>query len=139
MMPTLTWCEEVWRSSGQNKLGDDPAADPQVVEPDSGGTRFRVVTLGPEAEMRAAMAQAIKERASSGEHSDDIAFDEDGFHKTDTLDYILVLDGDIELVLDDETVTVKEGDVVVQRNTNHAWRNKGDKPVRLVTFMAALS
>jgi quercetin dioxygenase-like cupin family protein len=48
---------------------------------------------------------------------------------------VLVLDGPVELVLDDESVIVEPGDCVIQRGTNHAWRNHGDGPVRLVTFM----
>jgi quercetin dioxygenase-like cupin family protein len=52
-------------------------------------------------------------------------------HRTDTLDYVIVLSGELEMQMDDSTVILKAGDVVVQRGTNHSWSNKGDKPARI--------
>jgi uncharacterized cupin superfamily protein len=48
--------------------------------------------------------------------------------KTRTLDFCLVLEGEITLVLDTEEVHLKAGDTVVQRGTNHAWSNRSDRP-----------
>jgi mannose-6-phosphate isomerase-like protein (cupin superfamily) len=48
--------------------------------------------------------------------------------KTATLDFCLVLEGEITLVLDTQEVTLKAGDTVVQRGTNHAWSNRSDRP-----------
>jgi quercetin dioxygenase-like cupin family protein len=48
--------------------------------------------------------------------------------KTRTLDFALVIEGEITLVLDTEEVHLKAGDTVVQRGTNHAWSNRSDKP-----------
>jgi uncharacterized cupin superfamily protein len=48
--------------------------------------------------------------------------------KAATLDFCLVLDGEITLVLDTEEVQLKAGDTVVQRGTNHAWSNRSDRP-----------
>lgn len=45
-------------------------------------------------------------------------------HRTETLDYVLVLEGAIDMDMDDSTVTLKAGDVMVQRGTNHAWINR---------------
>jgi hypothetical protein len=54
--------------------------------------------------------------------------DAPGMHRTDTLDYDIVLDGEIWLELDDEaTVHLRQGDIAVQRGTRHAWRNRGDR------------
>ena len=64
--------------------------------------------------------------------------DAEGFHRTPTIDYVVVLDGPVELVLDDDSVVVQPGDCVVQRGTNHAWRNHGDTPVRLLAVMVGL-
>ncbi|MBB6498211.1 cupin domain-containing protein [Pedobacter cryoconitis] len=47
-------------------------------------------------------------------------------HKTDTLDYIIILSGEIYMILDDEETLLKAGDIVVQRGTNHAWSNRSD-------------
>ena len=52
-------------------------------------------------------------------------------HRTRTIDYIVVLEGEIDLLLDDGEVRLAAGDVVVQRGTNHAWLNRGATTCRL--------
>jgi quercetin dioxygenase-like cupin family protein len=52
-------------------------------------------------------------------------------HTTRTVDYIVLLKGDVSLVLDKDEVRLKPFDVVVQRGTNHAWRNNGNEPALL--------
>jgi quercetin dioxygenase-like cupin family protein len=52
-------------------------------------------------------------------------------HRTETLDYAIVLAGEVDMVMDDSTVTLKTGDVVIQRGTNHAWVNRGPAPARI--------
>lgn len=49
-------------------------------------------------------------------------------HRTDSVDYAVVMSGEIDMVLDDETVTLRAGDVLVQRGTVHNWINKGTVP-----------
>jgi quercetin dioxygenase-like cupin family protein len=49
-------------------------------------------------------------------------------HRTDSVDYALVLSGEIDLVLDDEVVTLHQGDTLVQRGTAHDWVNNSDRP-----------
>lgn len=57
-------------------------------------------------------------------------------HKTNTVDYSIVYDGEIWLELDDgETLHLNRGDVVVQNGTRHAWRNKGAKRVTMLFFL----
>ena len=55
-------------------------------------------------------------------------------HRTETLDYVVVIEGEVVLVLDDSEVTLKKSDVVVQRGTAHAWENRSDKLARLAFF-----
>jgi mannose-6-phosphate isomerase-like protein (cupin superfamily) len=55
-------------------------------------------------------------------------------HRTKTLDYAVVIEGEVVLVLDDSEVTLKQGDVVVQRGTDHAWENRSDKRTRMAFF-----
>ncbi len=55
-------------------------------------------------------------------------------HRTRTLDYVVVIQGEIVLVLDDSEVTLRPGDVVVQRGTDHAWENRSSKPARMAFF-----
>jgi quercetin dioxygenase-like cupin family protein len=52
-------------------------------------------------------------------------------HRTETIDYVIVLDGEIEMDMDDSTVKLKAGDVLIQRGTNHAWANRSAKPARV--------
>jgi quercetin dioxygenase-like cupin family protein len=54
-----------------------------------------------------------------------------GMHRTETIDYVIVIEGEIEMDMDDSTVKLKAGDVMVQRGTNHAWANRGDKRARV--------
>jgi mannose-6-phosphate isomerase-like protein (cupin superfamily) len=52
-------------------------------------------------------------------------------HRTRTVDYVVVIRGEIVLVLDDSEVTLRQGDVVVQRGTDHAWENRSQAPARM--------
>lgn len=52
-------------------------------------------------------------------------------HRTETLDYLFVLAGEIDYELDDSSVQLKAGDVLIQRGTNHAWVNRSGKPARV--------
>ena len=58
-------------------------------------------------------------------------------HRTRTLDYALVIEGEIVLVLSDSEVTLGPGEVVVQRGTDHAWENRTDKVTRMAFFHIA--
>jgi len=85
----------------------EPTARPLVTPPDLGGTIVRFVDLEPGSLSR--------------------------MHRTETVDYGIVLDGRVVLVLDDGSETALEpGDVVVQRGTNHAWANPGEQSARMV-------
>ena len=84
----------------------EPTARPVVTPPDPNGTIVRLVDLEP------------------GSRSP--------MHRTETLDYGIVLAGDVRLVLDDGSETaLRPGDVVVQRGTSHAWVNAGTEPARM--------
>jgi hypothetical protein len=56
-------------------------------------------------------------------------------HRTRTIDYALVLEGEIDMLLDDSEVHDKAGDVLVQQGTNHAWVNNGTKPCRIAFIL----
>ena len=55
-------------------------------------------------------------------------------HRTQTLDYAVVIEGEIVLILEGSEVVLKQGDLVVQRGTNHAWENRSDKLTRMAFF-----
>jgi len=56
-------------------------------------------------------------------------------HRTRTVDYAVVLEGEMTLYLDEGETVLKKGDVVIQRGTSHAWRNRSDKPVRMLYIL----
>jgi quercetin dioxygenase-like cupin family protein len=58
-------------------------------------------------------------------------------HRTDSIDYVIVLDGEIDMELDDETVHIKAGDVLVQRGTIHNWVNRGPNPCTVCVVLIA--
>jgi len=53
-------------------------------------------------------------------------------HRTESIDYGVVIDGEMTLVLDDSEVLLKPGSVVIQRGTNHAWANRSGRPCRML-------
>jgi len=114
----------VWVTTPDDRMGFEPTAEHAAVNVPPGQSMFRIVHLPPDAVVRAYLAAQ-----AHGE------VDAEGFHRTQTVDHVLVLDGPVELVLDDGSVIVEPGDCVIQRGTNHAWRNHGDAPIRLVAFM----
>ncbi len=56
-------------------------------------------------------------------------------HRTDSIDYIVVIAGEIDMELDDAVVHLKAGDVVVQRGTIHNWLNRGTEPCVLAVVL----
>jgi len=52
-------------------------------------------------------------------------------HRTRTLDYVVVIEGEVTLILDESEVTLRQGEVVVQRGTDHAWENRSDAVARM--------
>jgi quercetin dioxygenase-like cupin family protein len=56
-------------------------------------------------------------------------------HRTETIDYIVMLSGEIDMEMDDSTVKLRAGDIMVQRGTNHAWINRGKEPARLAIVL----
>jgi mannose-6-phosphate isomerase-like protein (cupin superfamily) len=115
----------------------DNGADPTVGElrlaPPRGGTRIRVVDIPPDtvqnAISREAAAAAFAEIAASDAHG------REGphalMHRTESVDYGIVLAGEVWLVVDDGETRLQPGDVVVQRGTNHAWSNRTEETARM--------
>jgi quercetin dioxygenase-like cupin family protein len=56
-------------------------------------------------------------------------------HRTETIDYIAVLSGEMEMDMDNSTVKLKAGDIMIQRGTNHAWANRGTEPARMAIVL----
>jgi quercetin dioxygenase-like cupin family protein len=56
-------------------------------------------------------------------------------HRTETIDYIVMLEGEIDRDMDDSTVKLRAGDIMVQRGTNHAWVNRSKGPARMAIVL----
>ena len=56
-------------------------------------------------------------------------------HRTETLDYIVVIEGEIDMDMDDSTVTLRAGDTMIQRGTNHSWVNRSSRPAKLAIVL----
>lgn len=115
---------------------DAVLANPRALEPPRGGSVCRIVTFPPDETFRgkvgaaevAAFFHAMGSPAAS-------TFSPRAPHpyaqKTRTLDFCLILEGEITLLLDTGEVRLKAGDTVVQRGTNHAWSNRSNRPCRI--------
>jgi quercetin dioxygenase-like cupin family protein len=115
----------------------DPTLGPRTLHPAPKGTVIRITELAPETEelrnlnadkVRSVFAAAGAEAASTFKPGARHPL----MHRTETIDYAVVLEGEITLVLDDQDVVLKAGDVVIQRGNNHSWSNRSEKMCRML-------
>ena len=96
------------------------------VPPPANGTIFRIVDFPPEAGGRSRDAilaeMGVSDHGSARHHA---------MHRTRSIDYAVVLDGEIDMLLDESEVHLSAGDVLVQQGTNHAWVNRGSRTCRV--------
>lgn len=108
--------------------GAEPAEAALMLAPPPGGTRIRVLDIP--VEHAGADFEAVF--ANIGGSDAHVASDRHpSFHRTRSIDYGIVLDGEITLLLDTTETVVRAGDIVVQRGTNHGWVNRGTRPCRI--------
>jgi quercetin dioxygenase-like cupin family protein len=106
MASTLIWCTD--RAPADISVGEkveDMGARILGTAPPAKGSRFAVIDFPP----------------GNKPH----------MHRTETVDYVIVIEGEIDMDMDDTTVKLKAGDVMVQRGTNHAWANRGNERARV--------
>ena len=122
-------------STPADNAGDaDAAARPVVLEPPLGGSIFRVVEFPPDKATAGFDRQAAFSSMGAGHAMDPDASRHPGMHKTATVDYAIVLSGEIWALMDEGETLLRAGDCLVQRGTNHAWSNRSDGPC-LVAFI----
>ena len=125
----------LWVTDGApaDNSGTKDAADRNVVlEPPPSGTIFRVVEFPPDASLAGTFdRKAAFEGMGAGHAMDQDASRHPGMHKTSTVDYAIVLSGEIWALVDEGETLMRAGDVLVQRGTNHAWVNRGTQPCRV--------
>ena len=116
-----------------------PTEGPRRQMPTKNGTVLRINSFPPEADTVRKMTPADSLRAFEALGNAKAATYGQGgrhpmMHRTESVDYALILSGEITMLLDDEEVLLKAGDVVVQCGTNHAWSNRSNAPC-LVAFI----
>jgi mannose-6-phosphate isomerase-like protein (cupin superfamily) len=111
----------------------EPTGGPRRQMPTKNGTVLRINQFPPESDTVRQMTPADSLRVFDGLGNPTAAtFGKGGrhplMHRTETIDYAIVLSGEITMVMDDEDVHLKAGDVVIQCGTNHAWSNRSKEP-----------
>jgi mannose-6-phosphate isomerase-like protein (cupin superfamily) len=136
---------EVWNTRETPVLidrnGTEPAEPGLKLAPPKGGTRIRVLDIPPDSdELQKLDAAAAREHFAlvgaadaSTRHAPDArhAF----MHRTESVDYGIVLEGEITLIMDVGETIVRSGDIVVQRGTNHGWANRSGKNCRIAFIL----
>ena len=130
----------VWATPAKpviSATGNDPVSGSTGYLPEPGGTRLVFVTFPPDAWASRPDFDPAAAGREYAEHVPDLAArmepDHPGMHTTESIDYGVVLDGELWLELDGgREVHLKPHDVIVQNGTRHAWRNKGDTPAKVV-------
>ena len=130
---------ELWETvatPADNRDNSDAIARGHRLAPPKNGSVFRVIEYPPDSERIAALAreQAMPDDSGRAQASDRNNPRHAGFHKTATIDYAIVLAGEIYAMMDEGEVLLKAGDVLVQRGTNHAWSNRTNEPA-VVAFV----
>ncbi len=131
---------EIWSTEGAPAPvgnGADPSLGPIVLPPPRLGTRIRFVDIPPDTEdflregaarMRAAFDEIGDAHASTVKPNSPHPL----MHRTESIDYGVVISGEMTLVLDRAETLLHEGDVVIQRGTNHAWANRSGRVCRML-------
>lgn len=133
---TLTNLWQTDRTPAPINGPEETVDGPLILAPPENGSVCRIVEFQPEdpdvlAKLDGATAFAEMGAAETVVENARHPF----MHRTATVDYGIVLEGEITMLLDDSEVTVRAGDVVIQRGTNHAWSNRSAAPCRIAFIL----
>jgi mannose-6-phosphate isomerase-like protein (cupin superfamily) len=131
---------EVWTTAGSPAPidnGIDPTLMPLRLLPPKSGTRVRFVDFPPETpDVLVRASEKSKDAFTQISDLAALTVKADSphplMHRTETVDYGIVIEGEITLVLDGSEALLRPGSVVVQRGTNHAWANRSGRPCRML-------
>lgn len=134
---------EVWSTEGCPAPvgnGPDPSLGPLRLPPPKNGTRIRFVDIPPDTDEflqhgAARMRDAFEEIGDAAASTVKGGSPHPLMHRTELIDYGVVISGEMILVLDKDETLLKPGDVVIQRGTNHAWANRSGKPCRMLFIL----
>jgi quercetin dioxygenase-like cupin family protein len=132
----------VWRTVGSPAAitAPDTISEHQGVAPPHNGTVIRIIDIPPEAtdvdeRKRQAAATFGKLFADADHRLNDRRHP--GMHMTESVDYAIILEGELTAILDKDETVLRAGDVLVQRGTNHAWANRSTRMVRVAFILVA--
>ena len=115
---------------------DDPVTGPLILHPPRNGSVFRIVQFDPENPNELAKLDGKSAFSEMGAGANIVEGARHPFmHRTDSLDYAVVLTGEIYMMMDEDEYLVKAGDVIVQQGTNHAWSNRGTEPCQIAFIL----
>jgi len=136
---------EIWNTRETpariDRNGGEPFEAQLTLAPPRNGTRIRVLDIPPETEATArtdaATARALFASIGAADASTAGAANarHPFMHRTQTIDYAIVLDGEITLILDEAETTIRAGDIVIQRGTNHGWANRSGRNCRIAFIL----
>jgi len=122
---------DLWETTGapaSNKGNADAAKRKVHLEPPPKGTLLRIVEFPPDSQWRGKVDAAAAFKSIGAGHAKDKASADPMMHKTATVDYIIVLKGEIYAIMETGETLLKAGDILVQRGTNHSWSVRGNEP-----------
>jgi len=129
-MPGLA-LTDLWETAGAPADNDghaDAAARPVHLEPPRNGTILRIVEFPPDSQWRGQANGAEAFKSIGAGHAQDRHSADPMMHRTSTVDYIIVLKGEIHAIMEKGETLLKAGDILVQRGTNHSWSVRGSEP-----------
>jgi naringenin degradation protein FdeH len=114
----------------------DRAAREIGIAPPAGGSVFRIVEFPPTSKEVEGLPLDYQHKIV-GDHSPKrgLAPRHPMMHRTRSIDYAVIMSGEIDMLLDDTEVHFRAGDVLVQQGTNHAWVNRGTEPCRIAFIL----
>jgi mannose-6-phosphate isomerase-like protein (cupin superfamily) len=124
---TLLWVTD---ATPARFLDEKDGGDRDIgIPPPLKGSVFRVVEFAPEKDAPPDPGRAsLQARVGGHAPATGATPRHPGMHRTRSIDYAIVMEGEIDMLLDESEVHLKAGDVLVQQGTNHAWVNRGEKP-----------
>ncbi len=126
---------ELWTTDSapaDNRGDEDTGKRPSSLQPPPKGTRFRIVEYPPDSARFAAGTEDTAFRdAGLGRSAATDTSRHPGMHKTDSIDYAIVLSGEIYAVMDEGETLMRPGDCLIQRGTSHAWSNRSNGPCQV--------
>jgi mannose-6-phosphate isomerase-like protein (cupin superfamily) len=129
-MPGLA-LTELWETTSApatNEGHKDAAARPVRLEPPKNGTILRIVEFPPDSQWRGSADGKQAFKSIGAGHAQDSSSSDPMMHRTSTVDYIIVLKGEMYAVMEKGETLLKAGDILIQRGTNHSWSVRGNEP-----------